>query len=58
MAYLKTLRAACLETSCPKDATVELISSRNDTFGKYCKTHGEQRWRDLQKSEQSGAQGR
>lgn len=58
MAYLKTLRKACLESGCPKDATVELVSNRNDSHGQYCKTHGDKHLLDLQKSEQVNEQGR
>lgn len=39
MAYLKKLRT-CDQSNCGRTATVEVMGVANESFGKYCDSHG------------------
>ena len=56
MAHLRDIRVPrCHSSGCPKAATVTLYSTRNATYGDYCKRHGNEALKRLQKQEDADA---
>jgi hypothetical protein len=49
MAYLRDATRRC--TDCGKTAVVELVNRWNSTYGFYCRSHGDKRLAELQRSE-------
>lgn len=55
MAHLRLLNIKCYTHGCPKKATEELFSNRNQTHGRYCNQCAEKRLKELTEVEQQQA---
>jgi hypothetical protein len=53
MAYLREINSICEAHGCIKGAFVELFSHDNYSIGKYCRRHGNEKLKSLNKEERS-----
>lgn len=51
MAYLLDIATRCNALSCSSRAVVELIDARNESRGKWCRTHGAKKLAERQRFE-------
>ena len=53
MAYARKLVTTCWEYNCRAHATHEALGQRNESYGKFCRTHATAKVRELQREEQA-----
>lgn len=57
MAYMIEIQTACDAEYCKSRASYEVRAYGNETHGRYCKKHAEQRVKDLTKAEENNPAG-
>jgi hypothetical protein len=55
MAWLRNLVHICDEHGCFNTAVGEVMNSRNEAMGRYCRRHAEKRLREIEKAERADA---